>query len=243
MSFPTLSPSIHRCHRTPRAMPCPPRLPLPFLATTSPVQVPRWRSTCPQTTRPCRITYRRLGPRCRGSINMRCCRGWRSRGAGWCNTPRECRRCFSVSSRPIMSNSRFSKNIKSRGEPVPVSACRRAHERPPPHPHRMHPNYGHGHHIHVPQTMSSHPRQPEQRTAWSVSAAAPSAYVRLDWRESFTWWRLITLSRVSRQGARHRDRGPLPSFRAPALPPAPLSPSPQTASLPHPLHGEYTCIH
>lgn len=46
--------------------------------------------------------------------------------------------------------------------------CRRAHERPPPHPHRMHPNYGHGHHIHVPQTMSSHPRQPEQRTAWSV---------------------------------------------------------------------------
>ncbi|KAI3377892.1 hypothetical protein L3Q82_009024, partial [Scortum barcoo] len=47
----------------------------------------------------------------------------------------------------------------------------RAHERPPPHPHRMHPNYGHGHHIHVPQTMSSHPRQPEQRTAWSVSEA------------------------------------------------------------------------
>ncbi|XP_077447612.1 E3 ubiquitin-protein ligase Arkadia isoform X5 [Stigmatopora argus] len=44
----------------------------------------------------------------------------------------------------------------------------RAHERPPPHPHRMHPNYGHGHHIHVPQTMSSHPRQPEQRTAWEL---------------------------------------------------------------------------
>lgn len=35
----------------------------------------------------------------------------------------------------------------------------------------MHPNYGHGHHIHVPQTMSSHPRQPEQRTAWSVWVA------------------------------------------------------------------------
>ncbi|KAG7274271.1 hypothetical protein CRUP_037198 [Coryphaenoides rupestris] len=46
----------------------------------------------------------------------------------------------------------------------------RAHERPPPHPHRMHPNYGHGHHIHVPQTMSSHPRPPEQRTAWWVPA-------------------------------------------------------------------------
>ncbi|XP_062379941.1 E3 ubiquitin-protein ligase Arkadia isoform X2 [Sardina pilchardus] len=43
----------------------------------------------------------------------------------------------------------------------------RAHERPPPHPHRMHPNYGHGHHIHVPQTMSSHPRQSEQRT-WEL---------------------------------------------------------------------------
>ncbi|KAM3838394.1 E3 ubiquitin-protein ligase Arkadia-like, partial [Diretmus argenteus] len=48
----------------------------------------------------------------------------------------------------------------------------RAHERPPPHPHRMHPNYGHGHHIHVPQTMSSHPRQPEQRTAWSLGIEA-----------------------------------------------------------------------
>lgn len=238
MSFPTLSPSIRRCHRTPRATPCPPRLPLPFLATTSPVQVPRWRSTCPQTTRPCRTTYRHLGPRCRGSINMRCCRGWRSRGAGWCNTPRECRRRrLAASSRKV---SRISpKNMKSRGEPVPVSACRRAHERPPPHPHRMHPNYGHGHHIHVPQTMSSHPRQPEQRTAWWVSAAAPP----LRTYGSFTPWRPITPSRVSRQGARHRDRGPLPSFRAPALPPAPLSPSPQTASLPHPLHGEYTCIH
>ncbi|KAM7424113.1 hypothetical protein PAMA_000455 [Pampus argenteus] len=48
----------------------------------------------------------------------------------------------------------------------------RAHERPPPHPHRMHPNYGHGHHIHVPQTMSSHPRQPEQRTAWELGIEA-----------------------------------------------------------------------
>lgn len=45
---------------------------------------------------------------------------------------------------------------------------RRAHERPPPHPHRMHPNYGHGHHIHVPQTMSSHPRQAPERSAWLV---------------------------------------------------------------------------
>ncbi|XP_016140875.1 E3 ubiquitin-protein ligase Arkadia-like isoform X1 [Sinocyclocheilus grahami] len=44
----------------------------------------------------------------------------------------------------------------------------RAHERPPPHPHRMHPNYGHGHHIHVPQTMSSHPRQADQRTTWEL---------------------------------------------------------------------------
>ncbi|XP_072326809.1 E3 ubiquitin-protein ligase Arkadia isoform X1 [Scyliorhinus torazame] len=44
----------------------------------------------------------------------------------------------------------------------------RAHERPPPHPHRMHPNYGHGHHIHVPQTMSSHPRQPPERPAWDL---------------------------------------------------------------------------
>ncbi|XP_016887943.1 E3 ubiquitin-protein ligase Arkadia isoform X3 [Cynoglossus semilaevis] len=48
----------------------------------------------------------------------------------------------------------------------------RAHERPPQHPHRMHPNYGHGHHIHVPQTMSSHPRQPEQRTAWELGIEA-----------------------------------------------------------------------
>ncbi|KAJ3593057.1 hypothetical protein NHX12_005395 [Muraenolepis orangiensis] len=48
----------------------------------------------------------------------------------------------------------------------------RAHERPPPHPHRMHPNYGHGHHIHVPQTMSSHPRPPEQRTAWELGIEA-----------------------------------------------------------------------
>uniref|UniRef100_A0A8C4ZM18 RING-type E3 ubiquitin transferase n=1 Tax=Gadus morhua TaxID=8049 RepID=A0A8C4ZM18_GADMO len=48
----------------------------------------------------------------------------------------------------------------------------RAHERPPPHPHRMHPNYGHGHHIHVPQTMSSHPRPPEQRTAWWLGIEA-----------------------------------------------------------------------
>ncbi|XP_064869160.1 E3 ubiquitin-protein ligase Arkadia-like isoform X3 [Oncorhynchus nerka] len=48
----------------------------------------------------------------------------------------------------------------------------RAHERPPPHPHRMHPNYGHGHHIHVPQTMSSHPRQSEQRTAWELGIEA-----------------------------------------------------------------------
>ncbi|XP_067874009.1 E3 ubiquitin-protein ligase Arkadia isoform X2 [Heterodontus francisci] len=44
----------------------------------------------------------------------------------------------------------------------------RAHERPPPHPHRMHPNYGHGHHIHVPQTMSSHPRQPPERPTWDL---------------------------------------------------------------------------
>ncbi|XP_040198708.1 E3 ubiquitin-protein ligase Arkadia isoform X1 [Rana temporaria] len=45
----------------------------------------------------------------------------------------------------------------------------RAHERPPPHPHRMHPNYGHGHHIHVPQTMSSHPRQASDRSAWEIA--------------------------------------------------------------------------
>uniref|UniRef100_A0AAY5EAQ3 RING-type E3 ubiquitin transferase n=1 Tax=Electrophorus electricus TaxID=8005 RepID=A0AAY5EAQ3_ELEEL len=48
----------------------------------------------------------------------------------------------------------------------------RAHERPPPHPHRMHPNYGHGHHIHVPQTMSSHPRQTDQRTTWYLGIEA-----------------------------------------------------------------------
>ncbi|XP_075880720.1 E3 ubiquitin-protein ligase Arkadia isoform X2 [Nelusetta ayraudi] len=52
----------------------------------------------------------------------------------------------------------------------------RAHERPPPHPHRMHPNYGHGHHIHVPQTMSSHPRQPEQRTAWELGIETVAPY-------------------------------------------------------------------
>ncbi|XP_069480481.1 E3 ubiquitin-protein ligase Arkadia isoform X4 [Ambystoma mexicanum] len=44
----------------------------------------------------------------------------------------------------------------------------RAHERPPPHPHRMHPNYGHGHHIQVPQTMSSHARQAAERAAWEM---------------------------------------------------------------------------
>nr|XP_044620736.1 E3 ubiquitin-protein ligase Arkadia isoform X7 [Equus asinus] len=49
---------------------------------------------------------------------------------------------------------------------------RRAHERPPPHPHRMHPNYGHGHHIHVPQTMSSHPRQAPERSAWELGIEA-----------------------------------------------------------------------
>ncbi|XP_078237328.1 E3 ubiquitin-protein ligase Arkadia isoform X2 [Pogona vitticeps] len=48
----------------------------------------------------------------------------------------------------------------------------RAHERPPPHPHRMHPNYGHGHHIHVPQTMSSHPRQAPERSAWELGLEA-----------------------------------------------------------------------
>uniref|UniRef100_A0A8D0ECK7 RING-type E3 ubiquitin transferase n=2 Tax=Salvator merianae TaxID=96440 RepID=A0A8D0ECK7_SALMN len=48
----------------------------------------------------------------------------------------------------------------------------RAHERPPPHPHRMHPNYGHGHHIHVPQTMSSHPRQAPERSAWDLGIEA-----------------------------------------------------------------------
>uniref|UniRef100_H3CVB9 RING-type E3 ubiquitin transferase n=1 Tax=Tetraodon nigroviridis TaxID=99883 RepID=H3CVB9_TETNG len=52
----------------------------------------------------------------------------------------------------------------------------RAHERPPPHPHRMHPNYGHGHHIHVPQTMSSHPRQSEQRTAWELGIETVAPY-------------------------------------------------------------------
>nr|XP_033776103.1 E3 ubiquitin-protein ligase Arkadia isoform X3 [Geotrypetes seraphini] len=51
----------------------------------------------------------------------------------------------------------------------------RAHERPPPHPHRMHPNYGHGHHIHVPQTMSSHPRQVPERSAWEMGLEASVA--------------------------------------------------------------------
>lgn len=68
-------------------------------------------------------------------------------------------------------NTQHQKKQKSN---LPLHFCRRAHERPPPHPHRMHPNYGHGHHIHVPQTMSSHPRQPEQRTAWSVSCSSVS---------------------------------------------------------------------
>ncbi|TSK20047.1 SAFB-like transcription modulator [Bagarius yarrelli] len=36
----------------------------------------------------------------------------------------------------------------------------------------MHPNYGHGHHIHVPQTMSSHPRQTDQRTTWELGIEA-----------------------------------------------------------------------
>uniref|UniRef100_A0A8C4QB79 E3 ubiquitin-protein ligase Arkadia N-terminal domain-containing protein n=1 Tax=Eptatretus burgeri TaxID=7764 RepID=A0A8C4QB79_EPTBU len=34
----------------------------------------------------------------------------------------------------------------------------RVRERPPQHPHRMHPNYGHGQHIHVPQTMAGQVR-------------------------------------------------------------------------------------
>ncbi|XP_042327308.1 E3 ubiquitin-protein ligase Arkadia isoform X2 [Sceloporus undulatus] len=51
----------------------------------------------------------------------------------------------------------------------------RAHERPPPHPHRMHPNYGHGHHIHVPQTMSSHPRQAPERSAWELGIEGVAA--------------------------------------------------------------------
>ncbi|XP_074862891.1 E3 ubiquitin-protein ligase Arkadia isoform X3 [Carettochelys insculpta] len=53
-----------------------------------------------------------------------------------------------------------------------ILSFRRAHERPPPHPHRMHPNYGHGHHIHVPQTMSSHPRQAPERSAWELGIEA-----------------------------------------------------------------------
>lgn len=43
---------------------------------------------------------------------------------------------------------------------------------------------------------------------------------------------------VHPQGAGDRDCGTVSSFRAPALPPAPLPPSPQTAPLP--LHGEST---
>ncbi|KAJ8247888.1 hypothetical protein GJAV_G00251720 [Gymnothorax javanicus] len=61
-----------------------------------------------------------------------------------------------------------------------IQLLARGHERPPPHPHRMHPNYGHGHHIHVPQTMSSHPRQPDQTATWSeaelgIEAGVPVA--------------------------------------------------------------------
>nr|XP_036876900.1 E3 ubiquitin-protein ligase Arkadia [Manis javanica] len=47
-----------------------------------------------------------------------------------------------------------------------------AHEQPPPHPHRMHPNYGRGHHIHGPQTMSSHPLQAPERSAWDLGIEA-----------------------------------------------------------------------
>lgn len=41
---------------------------------------------------------------------------------------------------------------------------------------------------------------------------------------------------LHQQGTGHRDGGTILSCRAPALPPAPLPPSPQTAPLP--LHGE-----
>ncbi|KAI5936852.1 E3 ubiquitin-protein ligase Arkadia [Manis javanica] len=47
-----------------------------------------------------------------------------------------------------------------------------AHEQPPPHPHRMHPNYGRGRHIHGPQTMSSHPLQAPERSAWDLGIEA-----------------------------------------------------------------------
>ena len=93
MSFPTLSPFIRHCLPTLQATLCPLPLPLLCLPTTSLVQVPRWPSTCLRTTRPCHTIYRHSGLRCRGFINTRCCRGWRSRGAGWCSTPREYRHC------------------------------------------------------------------------------------------------------------------------------------------------------
>lgn len=89
MSSHTPSPSTRRSRRTPLVMPCPLPLRRRFRATTSPAPAPHWRSTCLPTTRACRTTYRRSGPRCSGSISMKCCRGWRSRGAGWCSTQRE----------------------------------------------------------------------------------------------------------------------------------------------------------
>lgn len=139
-SFPT--PFMHLCHPTRQATPCRPPLPRLCPPTTSLIQVPSWPNISLRTTRPCRT-----------------CIGWRFRGAGWCSTPREYQCRLNLHNWWLF----FAEHVFS-------FLSRRAHERPPPHPHRMHPNYGHGHHIHVPQTMSSHPRQPEQRTAWSVSS-------------------------------------------------------------------------
>ncbi|KAK2504830.1 hypothetical protein MC885_008263 [Smutsia gigantea] len=40
----------------------------------------------------------------------------------------------------------------------------------------MHPNYGHGHHIHVPQTMSSHPRQAPERDLGIEAGVTAATY-------------------------------------------------------------------
>ena len=79
-SCPTCTPSTRP--PTLRATPCPRPLLRPCLPTTSQAPLPPCPSTCRLSTRPCRTTSRPWGPPFRGCTSTRCCRGWRSRGAG-----------------------------------------------------------------------------------------------------------------------------------------------------------------
>lgn len=231
MSFPTQWPFIHPYRHILLATPWPPHLRLRCLPTISLVPVQLWHSTCPQITRPCPTIYLHWGPQCRGSINMRCCRGWRFRGAGWCSIQREHHYYLLFHLSP---HNRISFKFAS------FFAHRRAHERPPPHPHRMHPNYGHGHHIHVPQTMSSHPRQPEQRTAWSVSGAAQPGEGKLSYADD---WILALCSSTGSWGSRLWHHILLQGTCTPTCPLTTLPPDCTTSPSWWEYNPEHACIH